>query len=682
MSKASNQNSNSSSFNSEMEDSVSQVTEKIPAEAISEDNKSLELNDKVVKDLQRLLSEERNLSDKKISALEAKISKMKLAEKDYDNLSLYYYIDTVFKECDAEMFKTPNQFDSNKSSKPRTAKVNLAKFLFQPGFMKYGSVEDPKTFSDIPKTDLDKLQNELGKVFPSRLEIRGMVNQDCFVSVIHKQQVAQRIYYSRELPALTIVNKALNASSSDYLYVYHTSIVPEQVEKKALKDLKAAFPDSKSFLNKAYQLQPDGIFCLDDIPLMICQYKVAYNLEKKDFEAFKRFAGRLNDMGKSPIEVFFSQDRTAYDIDLDAWESSNQIMEAMLENYNSMVKYGVYHSSVIYGAYWIFLYIYPEDPSTFYYCFETDRYFYVEPRTFRESTFLFRIIDSISITSVKKVSELLEDHPFETLTCSLLNAWNMYNQTDKSCDTLAWFKHVNRCHIKEIERGEDVQIIDSDEESYISDYVHLEPLPKYCTQKCLLGLKANSPMDENCPNYLAHKKNNKNGNLHPVSCSDLITLLYNQVKEGRGGYYRRDIISGGCSHIYKVTVYSYGYTITGTSRSNSYAGDLLSERAGYKALEELQGEWIPIFLGIVKFYDDDIDITAVGSDLGTRAMCLLSYGGEVMGTGEVDPKRVEDINQVLEEYGVQHTEICKENLLWSDELNHEMLINLKCLHSV
>lgn len=250
MSKASNQNSNSSPFNSEMEDSVSQVTEKIPAEAISEDDKSLELNDKVV---QRLLSEERNLSDKKISALEAKISKMKLAEKDYDNLSLYYYIDTVFKECDAEMFKTPNQSNPNKSSKPRTAKVNLAKYLFKPGFMKYGSVEDPKT-------DFDKLQNELGKVFPSRLEVRGMVNQDRFVPVIHKQQVAQRIFYSRELPALTIVNKALNASSSDYLYVYHTSIVPEQVEKKALKDLKAAFPDSKSFLNKAYQLQPDGTF--------------------------------------------------------------------------------------------------------------------------------------------------------------------------------------------------------------------------------------------------------------------------------------------------------------------------------------------------------------------------------------------------------------------------------------
>ena len=204
------------------------------------------------------------------------------------------------------------------------------------------------------------------------------------------------------------------------------------------------------------------------------------------------------------------------------------------------------------------------------------------------------------------------------------------------------------------------------------------PTRQYCTQHCLLGLKRGWDLDINCPNVSSHRRI-AGGTRHLINTSELASLVGKQLRRSP---YRHCIALdpygitgkiGAIGALFKLEVAQYGYTFVGKGTQSGHFRYLQHESIVYSRLERLQGEVVPVYLGIVNLPS--------GYALPGRArvtnMMLMSWGGEVAKNTDVPDLKAElsRSTRAVWSEGVNHGDERELNTLWNKERRRVMLID-------
>jgi hypothetical protein len=193
-----------------------------------------------------------------------------------------------------------------------------------------------------------------------------------------------------------------------------------------------------------------------------------------------------------------------------------------------------------------------------------------------------------------------------------------------------------------------------------------------------LGLKRGWDLDINCPNVSSHRRI-AGGTRHPINTSELASLVGKQLRRSP---YRHCIALdpygitgkiGAIGALFKLEVAQYGYTFVGKGTQSGHFRYLQHESIVYSRLERLQGEVVPVYLGIVNLPS--------GYALPGRArvtnMMLMSWGGEVAKNTDVPDLKAElsRSTRAVWSEGVNHGDERELNTLWNKERRRVMLID-------
>ncbi|KAL7755596.1 hypothetical protein ACKLNR_014694 [Fusarium oxysporum f. sp. zingiberi] len=204
------------------------------------------------------------------------------------------------------------------------------------------------------------------------------------------------------------------------------------------------------------------------------------------------------------------------------------------------------------------------------------------------------------------------------------------------------------------------------------------PVKQYCTQACLLGLKRGLDLDSNCPNVLSHRSA-EGGTRHPIDAHDFARLVGERLRknpyrdcEALDGWGKM----GATGVLFKLELAPYGYTFVGKGALLPHPRRLEHESQIYARLDRIQGEVVPVHLGLARL---DRGYILPG---GARVfhMMLMSWCGETMANtvaaGAADlAAEVRRSSQAVWAEGVDHGDEREANRLWNDERRRVMLID-------
>ncbi|PGH20338.1 hypothetical protein AJ80_03606 [Polytolypa hystricis UAMH7299] len=211
-----------------------------------------------------------------------------------------------------------------------------------------------------------------------------------------------------------------------------------------------------------------------------------------------------------------------------------------------------------------------------------------------------------------------------------------------------------------------------DEDAQMSDSA---PTKQYCTQACLLALKRGWDLDGNCPNVFSHRTA-ESGNRHAIDAHELARLVGERLCKNP----YRDCRSlkgwgkmGAIGVLFKLELAPYGYTFVAKGTLPGGLRHLEHESNIYARLDKLQGEVVPVHLGLVRL---DQGYILPG---GARVvhMMLMSWGGETAAEAGVPDMTAEvrRSSQAVWTEGVNHGDERDTNRLWNDERRRVMLVD-------
>ncbi|KAF5978417.1 metalloprotease [Fusarium coicis] len=206
------------------------------------------------------------------------------------------------------------------------------------------------------------------------------------------------------------------------------------------------------------------------------------------------------------------------------------------------------------------------------------------------------------------------------------------------------------------------------------------PVKQYCTQACLLGLKRGLDLDSECPNVLSHRSA-EGGTRHPIDAHDFARLVGERLRknpyrdcEALDGWRKM----GATGVLFKLELAPYGYTFVGKGATES--NPLEHETKIYTQLDRIQGQVVPVYLGLVQL--DQGHILPGGARV--FHMMLMSWCGETTantavanaGSGATDLEaEVRRSSQAVCAEGVNHGDESETNRLWNNERRCVMLID-------
>ncbi|KAH6961656.1 hypothetical protein BKA56DRAFT_181919 [Ilyonectria sp. MPI-CAGE-AT-0026] len=199
------------------------------------------------------------------------------------------------------------------------------------------------------------------------------------------------------------------------------------------------------------------------------------------------------------------------------------------------------------------------------------------------------------------------------------------------------------------------------------------PARQYCTQACLLGLKRGLDLDGNCPNVISHRSA-EGGTRHPIDADEFARLVGKRLC--KNPYRDCEALDGwgkvgATGVLFKLELAPYGYTFVGKGTLANHPRLLEHESRIYARLDRLQGEVVPVHLGLVRL---DWGYILPG---GARVfhMMLMSWGGEGADAKNLKAEVWRSSRAVRDE-GVNHgDEDIDANWLWNDERRRVMLID-------
>ncbi|KAL2360010.1 hypothetical protein RJZ56_007131 [Blastomyces dermatitidis] len=196
----------------------------------------------------------------------------------------------------------------------------------------------------------------------------------------------------------------------------------------------------------------------------------------------------------------------------------------------------------------------------------------------------------------------------------------------------------------------------------------------YCSQRCLLALRDNTPLDPTCSNYEVHRK-------HRIKAGEFRALVQKQLATDRGPdadccpLYK----AGSCGTLLKVRLSSHGYTLVAKAVESKNKDKLQHERKVYNQLRDLQGECIPVCLGVVKlepkrpYYHEEKIHTHI---------LLLSWAGEsIEKAGTLSPANKRSTVcralQAIHSRGILHGDAEPRNILWDQACERVRVVDFE-----
>ncbi|KAI2624290.1 hypothetical protein GGR54DRAFT_595860 [Hypoxylon sp. NC1633] len=221
---------------------------------------------------------------------------------------------------------------------------------------------------------------------------------------------------------------------------------------------------------------------------------------------------------------------------------------------------------------------------------------------------------------------------------------------------------------------------DEDDHQEISSGSDSPPTRQYCTQACLLGLKKGLDLDENCPNVSFHRIA-VSSTRHPISTDKFASLVEERLRQNPyrdcvalDPYGRQGKI-GAIGALFKIELAQYGYTFVGKGTQPVHLHCLQHESLIYSRLERLQGEVVPVYLGIINLTKPQGYILPGGARVAH--MMLMSWAGEVATDVDVPDLVMERkrSSKAVRSEGVYHNDERVPNILWNQERHRVMLID-------
>ncbi|KAI9146620.1 Reticulocyte-binding protein [Paramyrothecium foliicola] len=193
----------------------------------------------------------------------------------------------------------------------------------------------------------------------------------------------------------------------------------------------------------------------------------------------------------------------------------------------------------------------------------------------------------------------------------------------------------------------------------------------YCSHKCLRGVAFGGPMDEKCPNAKQH------GDKH-INQVDFLRLIREQLAIDREA--DADCmplyLSGARGSLFKIRLTSHGYTLVAKGVESMDVGPLNHENEMYGRLGDLQGEYIPVCLGLIDL------IEPYYYDCGVyKHFMFLSYAGRPVirelgtMTANVADHILNALNR-LHKRGVLHHDAEPRNVLYDRCTGKCMIVDL------
>ncbi|KAM3497832.1 hypothetical protein MY10362_008828 [Beauveria mimosiformis] len=188
---------------------------------------------------------------------------------------------------------------------------------------------------------------------------------------------------------------------------------------------------------------------------------------------------------------------------------------------------------------------------------------------------------------------------------------------------------------------------------------------QYCTQRCLRGLQAQSPLDPSCPNASSH------GDRHRINAAEFIRLLSTQFHPPVPAELGIESlhVHGTRGALFRVTLLSHGYTLVGKGVPAEFVLGARHEEAMYARLLAIQGTYVPVVLGglpVPGFWYDGI--------VPMQRFTLMSYvGRSVEGVMRECPekrdalvRKAEVALRAVHGCGVLHADPIPGNVLWGE----------------
>ncbi|KAL6881297.1 hypothetical protein J3F83DRAFT_758209 [Trichoderma novae-zelandiae] len=207
--------------------------------------------------------------------------------------------------------------------------------------------------------------------------------------------------------------------------------------------------------------------------------------------------------------------------------------------------------------------------------------------------------------------------------------------------------------------------------------------PPYCTQKCLLGLVDGGPLDARCPNVALHRKRGaRTSKRHPVTHSEWLQLLRDQMKQSLDAGIVPLELGGARGVLFKVTLLEYGYTFVSKGTVKAFIRDLQHEAAVYERLKPLQGRCVTVFLGAIDLGQMN-KIYYYWHRVYIVHMTLMAWGGGAIrpapGQGHGGPFEEATVRALgaIHQRGVIHKDVRLPNLLFNPEINSPIVIDFE-----
>jgi len=167
----------------------------------------------------------------------------------------------------------------------------------------------------------------------------------------------------------------------------------------------------------------------------------------------------------------------------------------------------------------------------------------------------------------------------------------------------------------------------------------------------------------------------KKGTKHLLSKPQFSTMVQRQLALTLDRNCKDLKTQGSRGALFQISLASHGYTFVGKGTRDVFVPDLMQEGRMYDRLKSIQGKLIPVYLG-------NIDLDRPWLDLGVRIihMLLMSWGGERVDKIEgarAFKTEIMRFERRLARVGIQYEDIRPPNMLWSQENNGVMFIDLE-----